>query len=195
MWPLSHLALAMHLTGMEAMTTGADRDLSAVVASAAAGDDAAFGRIVAAHHEQMYSICVVICRERPMAEEAVQLAWSIAWQKLGSVRQPERLRPWLMSVAVNEAKQLLRKRHRRFDVELAVGAAGEQGGVDPATGIAGLDLRAAMGRMDPDERALLTMRYVFGFDATELSTALGISPAGTRQRLKRLLDRLREELT
>jgi DNA-directed RNA polymerase specialized sigma24 family protein len=51
-----------------------------------------------------------------------------------------------------------------------------------------------MQRLDPDDRALLTMRYVFGFDATELSTALGISPAGTRTRLKRLLDRLRQEL-
>jgi DNA-directed RNA polymerase specialized sigma24 family protein len=38
------------------------------------------------------------------------------------------------------------------------------------------------------------MRYVAGFNATELSTALGISPSGTRNRLERLLGRLREEL-
>jgi RNA polymerase sigma factor (sigma-70 family) len=179
---------------MEAMTKTADRDLSAALASAAAGDDIAFGGIVAAHQNEMYSICVIVCRDRPMAEEAVQAAWSIAWKKLGSVRQPERLRPWLISVAVNEAKQLLRKRRRRTEVEIAVDASERPGGIDPATGVAGMDLRAAMQRLDPDDRALLTMRYVFGFDATELSTALGISPAATRQRLKRLLDLLRQDL-
>jgi RNA polymerase sigma factor (sigma-70 family) len=179
---------------MEAMTKALDPDISAAIASAAAGDDLAFGRIVATHHNEMYSICVVICRDRPLAEEAVQAAWSIAWKKLGSVREPERLRPWLVSVAVNEAKQLLRKRRRRSEVEVAVGAFDKPGGVDPAASVPGLDLRAAMQRLDPDDRALLTMRYVFGFDATELSTALGISPAGTRTRLKRLLGRLRQEL-
>ena len=76
---------------MEAMTKTADRDLSVALASAAAGDDIAFGSIVAAHQNEMYSICVVVCRDRLMAEEAVQAAWSIAWKKLGSIRQPERL--------------------------------------------------------------------------------------------------------
>jgi len=46
-----------------------------------------------------------------------------------------------------------------------------------------------------DDRTLLAMRYVAGFDATEIADALGSSPAAIRQRLKRLLDRLREELT
>ncbi len=176
------------------MTNTADRDLSVALASAAAGDDIAFGSIVTAYQNEMYGICVIVCRDRLMAEEAVQAAWSIAWKKLGSVRQPERLRPWLISVAVNEAKQLMRKRRRRSEVEVVVDASEKRGGTDPATGVDGMDLRAAMQRLDPDDRALLTMRYVLGFDATELSTALGISPAGTRQRLKRLLDLLRQDL-
>jgi DNA-directed RNA polymerase specialized sigma24 family protein len=89
---------------MVAMTKTVDGDLSATLASAAAGGDMAFAQIVATHQEQMYSICVAVCRDRTMADEAVQAAWSIAWKKLGSVRQPERLRPWLASVAVNEAR-------------------------------------------------------------------------------------------
>ena len=179
---------------MEVMTKAAGSDLSEIIASAAAGDDIAFGRIVAAHHEEMFSICVLVCRDRVMAEEAVQSAWSIIWRKIGTVREPERLRSWLVRVAVNETKQLLRKRSRRSEVEIAVDVPEVAGGLDPATGIAGIDLRAAMQHLEPDERALLAMRYVFNFDATELSTAIGISPAGIRQRLKRLLDRLRQEL-
>jgi len=49
-------------------------------------------------------------------------------------------------------------------------------------------------RIDPDDRALLAMRYVAGFDSNELAVALGISPSGTRNRLERLRKRLRQEL-
>jgi RNA polymerase sigma factor (sigma-70 family) len=176
------------------MAGTAERDLGSIVESAARGDEIAFGRIVAAYQEQMYSICVVMCRDRSLAEEAVQLAWSRIWRKLGTVREAAKLRPWAISIAVNEARQLLRKRRARARVEVTADPAERPGGIDPATGIAGLDLRDAMGRLDPDDRALLTMRYVLGFEATELATAIGLSPAATRQRLKRLLDRLRRDL-
>ena len=73
-------------------------------------------------------------------------------------------------------------------------ASSEPGGVDPATGIDNMDLDSALDRLDPEERALLAMRYVAGFDATELAAALGISPSGTRTRLERLLSRLRRDL-
>jgi RNA polymerase sigma factor (sigma-70 family) len=51
-----------------------------------------------------------------------------------------------------------------------------------------------MGRLDPDDRALLALRYVAGFDSNELAKAIGISPSGVRNRLERLLKRLHEEL-
>ena len=150
------------------MTRPASRELPGLLSSAASGDEVAFGRIVAAHQAEMYGISVVVCRDRALAEEAVQAAWSKAWKKLGSVREPARLRPWLISIAVNEAKQLLRKRRRRTEIEVHADGSEKPGGLDPATGIAGIDLRAAMQRLDPDDRALLTRRYVFGFDSTEL---------------------------
>jgi DNA-directed RNA polymerase specialized sigma24 family protein len=38
------------------------------------------------------------------------------------------------------------------------------------------------------------MRYVAGFDSTELAAALGISPPGVRSRIERIRARLRQEL-
>jgi len=84
-----------------------------------------------------------------------------------------------MRVAVNEAKHLARRGRRRGEIEVRADASAEPGGVDPATGIDAIDLRAAMDRLAPDDRALLALRYGAGFDATELSTALGLSPSGT----------------
>lgn len=189
-----HLPSAEHLTGMEAMTRLADGDLAGVIASAVAGDDIAFGHIVAAYEAEMHRICVAVSRDQALAADAVQAAWAIAWRKLGSVREPGRLRPWLVAIAVNEAKQLMRKRQRRSRVEALSATPASAGAVDPATGIDSLDLDAALMRLDPDDRALLAMRYVAGFDAAELSIAIGLSPSGTRSRLERLLARLREDL-
>jgi RNA polymerase sigma-70 factor (ECF subfamily) len=180
---------------MGAMAEATQQDLTGVIESAAAGDEVAFARIVGAYHEDMRRVCAVVCADDAVAEDAVQAAWAIAWRKLRSIREPQRLRAWLVSVAVNEGKQLLRKRHRRSEVELTVDASRTPGGIDPAIGIDLVDLRAALARLDPDDRALLAMRYIAGFDATELSAATGLSPAGTRTRLHRLIERLRRELT
>jgi len=99
-----------------------------------------------------------------------------------------------VSVAVNETKHLLRSRGRRWRMELANASDAVAGG-DPAAGIDTLDLRAAVQRMHPDDRALLIMRYGMGFNATELAIATGKTPTAIRQRLKRLVDGLREDLT
>ena len=68
---------------------------ASTVADAAAGDADALARIVGAHHDDMARVCYVICGDQDMAQDAVQAVWPIAWRKLGSLRDPERLRPWL----------------------------------------------------------------------------------------------------
>ena len=172
----------------------ATRQLGHDLASAAAGDEIAFQHIIATYHEDLRRVCQAISGDHAIADDATQAAWLIAWKKLHTVHGPDQLRPWLMSVAVNEAKKLMSKRRRRAEVEVATDPSGEAGGIDPATGVSAVDLRAALSRLDPDDAALLAMRYVAGFDSNELGLATGKSPAATRQRLKRLLDRLRKDL-
>lgn len=191
---MSHWSHAIRLLGMGAMTRVAQGDIEGTVASVASGDDVAFARIVDAYHEDMRRVCAFVARDEALAEDAVQLAWAIAWRKLGSVRDPGRLRPWLVSVAVNQARDLLRKRRRRSEAELVGDSLLVAGDLDPATGIEVLDAIAAMDRLEPEDRALIAMRYVLGFDATELASAIGLSPSGTRTRLERVLVRLRQEL-
>ena len=178
---------------MQAMTQSAEPNLADVLASASRGDDAAFARIVETYDGDMYRVSVAIAGDQTIAADGVQAAWTIAWKKISTIREPERLRPWLVSVAANETKKLLNKRTRRSEIE-HIDRAGDGGAVDPATGVASIDLRAALAQLDPDDRALLAMRYVAGFNATELADAIGLSPPGTRARLQRLLARLRTEL-
>jgi RNA polymerase sigma-70 factor (ECF subfamily) len=130
------------------------------------------------------------------ADEAVQAAWAIAWRKLGSLRDASRVRPWLASIAINEARRTHKAARRLNVVEIAMSAdQRNNANGDPAVGISSIDLRNSLARLGADDRALLALRFVYGFDSTEIATALGLSASGARSRLSRLLQRLQGELS
>lgn len=192
--------------------------LRGMVASAASGDEVAFARIVAAHHDDMARVSFVVCGDVTLAQDAVQAAWPKVWAKLGTVRDPSRLRPWLVSVAANEAKQLARSRNRRWVREVPIedgegsiathsrsptgsrgqrgawspGGAGGRG--DPGDRAGELDLANALATLDPDDRILIALRYAAGLTSDEIGRVIGMTGGGVRARLARLLNRLREEL-
>jgi RNA polymerase sigma factor (sigma-70 family) len=124
---------------MEAMVrdTGA---AASIVRLAAAGDTVAFARIVGAYHADMVRVAYVVSGgQQDVADDAVQAAWSAAWRKLGSLRDPQRLRQWLVSVAANEARQACRRQRHRTP---------ENGGAGHGTRRA----RARAGRPSPPPR-------------------------------------------
>jgi RNA polymerase sigma factor (sigma-70 family) len=174
-----------------------DDSLRAAVARATGGDEVAFARIVAAHHDDMARVAFVVCGDVELAQEAVQAAWQKAWVKLASIRAADRLRPWLVSIAANEARQLIRSRNRRWLRETAIDGDEETGarpGTDPASRAAQLDLANALAGLEPDDRTLIALRYAGGLTSDEIGRAIGMTGGGVRARLARLLTRLREEL-
>jgi RNA polymerase sigma factor (sigma-70 family) len=58
-----------------------------------------------------------------------------------------------------------------------------------------VELGRALATLKPDERRLIALRYVSGFSSPEIAPMLGLSPEGVRSRLKRILNRLRKELS
>jgi RNA polymerase sigma-70 factor (ECF subfamily) len=158
---------------------------------AIAGDEVAFARIVSAHHDDMARIAFFVCGDLDVAEEAEQAAWAVAYRRLNDLRDPDRLRPWLMSIAANQARQIARSRRRRTVRELAVGDQGLPPNVDHA---AMIDLAAAVGRLDPKDRAIVGLRFIGGFESAEIGRAVGMTSSAVRVRLHRLLGRLRKDL-
>jgi RNA polymerase sigma factor (sigma-70 family) len=163
------------------------------VERAVAGDQLAFARIVAAYHLDLVRVAFVICGDERLAEDAAQSAWWIAWAKLASLRDPDRLKSWLVAVAANEARKIVRRENRRGIMELRV-TPDPAPRADPASAIDHVDLANALGHLKPEDRALVALRYAADLDSSELGPALGMTPSGVRTRLSRLLDRLRKEL-
>jgi RNA polymerase sigma-70 factor (ECF subfamily) len=167
-------------------------NVAAMVAGARAGDEAAFTSLVATYHQDLVRVAFAITGDPDMAADAAQLAWNRAWRKLTSVREATQIRSWLVAIAANEARQLLRRQRRRTVVEIQV--APEPGPRTTDQSASRVDLANALGRLSPEDRELLALRYVIGLDATEIGALRRISPSGTRARLARVLARLRKEL-
>jgi RNA polymerase sigma-70 factor (ECF subfamily) len=166
--------------------------IASTVERAAAGDELAFARIVGAYHLDLVRVAYAICGDEALAEDAAQAAWWIAWRKLPSLRDPSRLKGWLVAVAANEARKLARREHRHGIVELRV-AADPSSEADVSREIDHVDLANALNHLKPEDRALVAMRYAADLDSSELAPLLGLSASGVRTRLSRLLDRLRKE--
>jgi RNA polymerase sigma-70 factor, ECF subfamily len=170
--------------------------MTAALQQAVAGDEAAFARIVAVYHADLVRVAYGVCGDPDLAQDAAQAAWLVAWRKLRTVREPDHLRSWLVAVAANEARHLVRRRHRGDVVEIALDPvdAADPGADDQSAEIRRLDLANALHRLSPDERSLIAMRYGAGLDSSEIAPLLGISASGVRQRLVRTMAHLRKEL-
>ncbi|SRR5690349_10305500 len=165
---------------------------SALLDNARAGDEAAFTRIVARYHPDLLRIGFVVSGDVDIAAEAAQSAWVVAWRRLGDLRDGTNLRPWLMSIAANEARQATRSQRRRSLREIAV----LEPSTPPEDALTAdrIDLANALTTLEPRDRELLGLRYLAGMDSTEIGRVVGMSATAVRSRLARARERLRKEL-
>ena len=74
-----------------------------LLSRAQSGEREAFTELVERHHDELVRITFAITGDIDDARDAAQLAWIKAWQQLRSVREPERLRTWLIAHAFDSA--------------------------------------------------------------------------------------------
>lgn len=180
---------------MNALAVTAQTATAELLDLARTGDRDAFTELVERHHEELVRIAYAITCDLDGARDAAQLAWLKAWQRLPSIREPERLRTWLVAIAANEARQNVRARSRRQVREITPVERDLERPAETGTPTADrMDLSAALVRLKATDRQLLALRYVAGMTAEEIGPAIGLSASGVRTRLSRLVQRLREEL-
>ena len=97
-------------------------------------------------------------------------------------------------MAANEARQIIRRQRGRSVVEISAADVATAAG-DPSLRAQAIDLDAALRQLSPDDRAILALRHVGGYDATEIGRALGMSPATVRTRLARAIAQLKKDLS
>src|SRR3984957_1749235 len=146
-------------------------------AAIVAGDPEGIAEAYDSYALPLYSYCRSLLHEPADAADAVQDTFLIATAKLGSLRDPGKLRPWLYAVARNEC-------YRRLRAGVTTSALDEAGdmtaeAVDVASAIEQAEVRQfvrdAIAGLNPGERDVIELSLVHGLDSDELADALGVS--------------------
>ena len=150
----------------------------------------ALERLLDEYGRLLQGVAFHILRSHADAEEVVIDTMVSAWERIGSLRDPSALRPWLLHIA---ARHALARRRRRApaSVPLLDGSSiATSGEADPDR----VSLAGALDDLPPRMRACLSLHYYAGLTVAETAAALGISPNTVKFHLKTGLDRLRTAL-
>lgn len=177
---------------------GRPREERDLVLRAQGGDARAYDDLVRPHHTIAFRVAYLITRNAADAEDAAQDALAKAWRALGRFRAGEPLRPWLLQIVANEARNRRRSAGRRDQLTLRAAGAVSSGEAAPSPEELALGaderqaLLAALDRLPEPAREILACRYLLELSEEETAQALGLRLGTVKSRSARALDRLRE---
>ncbi len=164
-----------------------------------AGDQEAFGELADRYAGPLSALAYDRLGSVADAQDAVQETLLTAFQRLSSLREPERFGAWVYEILRNTCA--MKVRGQVIDRK-AVSALRERRSGDAS--LAPLDqaeaqerselLRQAVAGLTPPLREIVVLRYLGGTPRQEAAAILGISLAAADKRLERALRELRTKL-
>ncbi|GAA3204833.1 RNA polymerase sigma factor [Microbacterium terregens] len=162
---------------------------------------AAAERVARASYGRILAVIAVATRDVALAEDALSDAFEKAlraWPESGIPDNPE---GWLVTVARNRLRDLMRSSAARTSAPLLESILGSDDR-DAATVLADRDripdkrlellFACAHPAIDPGIRTPLMLQVVLGFDAAQIARAFAVEPATMAQRLVRAKRRIRD---
>jgi RNA polymerase sigma-70 factor (ECF subfamily) len=178
----------------------AQSDEQRLIAAAKAGDQRAYGQLLERHQAVAFRAACLITGSAAEAEDATQEACVKAWLSLQRFRSGAPFRPWLVRIAMNEARNRRRGAGRRATLVLRLSPEPVGAGAAPSAeteALAGEErarLAAAVARLREDDQFVIAARYFLGLSEAEAAIALGLRLGTVKSRLSRALGRLQSEL-
>jgi RNA polymerase sigma factor (sigma-70 family) len=150
-----------------------DRDIvAAIVANDPAGLAAAYDR----YAPDLFSYCQVLLTEPADASDAVQDTFVIAAEKVGALRDPDRLRPWLYAVARNGCHRRLRGRDSATPLDESAEVSDDT--ADLGAGLEQAEIRelvwAALAGLTESEREIIELTLGHELTGADLADTLGV---------------------
>lgn len=161
--------------------------------------DAAFADLVGAHETAVFSVALRVCGHDVDAEDLTAETFLRAWAALRAWPAERvaalELRPWLVTICLNQWRNDLRRRSRRPRTEALGPAHPPASGETPEAGAerahdAGRLARALRG-LPERQRVAVVLRHVAGFSYAEVAAVLRCPEATARSHVARGLERLR----
>lgn len=161
-------------------------------------DEPAFAALVQRHGPMVRAVCRRIVRDPHTADDAFQAVFLVLARKGGSVRQADRLGPWLHRVAVRVATRAARDAKQRLTREVLLPTALDQATAPLPTGLdpdqAAL-LHAEIDRLPDRDRLPIVLCDLQGLTHEQAAARLGWPVGSVKGRQSRARDRLRDRLS
>ncbi len=148
------------------------------------GDIDAFAELVRRHQDRVYHLACRMTQSPADAADLTQETFLRAHRKLHRYREGHSVGNWLLAMCANLTKNMFRTRTRQRQAdaghaEMRVLQAPDRGHPDrPA-------LEHALARLDPKERAAVTLHYMEGLSLPEVAEVLRIGLSATKMRVHR----------
>lgn len=181
---------------------GAD-DVALLAERARDGDTAAFGRLVDLFQDEIFRMVYYRTRSRPDAEDLTQDVFLQAFKNLGKLKDFDRFRAWLYSIAVNRVRDFYRKKR----LLSFFGLMGEEGSSEapedkPDRGPGALEqlvreefwvrVRQLSETFSGAEREVFFLRFLDNLSIKEISHTLHKSESAVKTHLYRALQKFRD---
>jgi len=185
--PAGVVERALSETARPALDSNPD---AALVKAARRGDCAAFSALYNAHSGWLLAVLWRLAGgDKGLAEDWLQDAFVLAWNRLDQLREPGAFGGWLKRLAVNVA--LSEKRRgtlTRVDVDAEASAP------EPPWPCADLDLERAIARLPARARQVLVLFHLSDLGHAEIAALMGIEPGTSKAQLHRARTLLKEML-
>ncbi len=174
----------------------ADFDL---VQQARQGDLAAWETLMLTHQEAVFRLAYLLLGDPDDAEDIAQEVFIRAYHALHRFDKTRPLRPWLLRITSNLARNRRRSLGRYFAALQRFGRgeaalAGDAAEVE-AESIRQRNARSlwqAVQRLNAADQQVIYLRHFMGLSVEETATVLDVAPGTVKSRLHRALGRLRQ---
>ncbi|GAB4425832.1 MAG: RNA polymerase sigma factor [Bacteroidia bacterium] len=162
------------------------------------GDQTAFGQLVQRYQARVAATVIGMLGPGEDAEDVGQEVFIRFYRSLDQYRGEAALATYLTRIAINLSLNALKRRRRRQRWQRLWGDSAVPDLPDPAQDNDRDDDRAlleqGLRRLDPDARAVITLRLIEGYSTQETADLLGIKLGTVLSRLSRAQEKLRQIL-
>lgn len=143
----------------------------------------------------MYRACFAIVHNAAIAEEAVQETFAKAFRKRRRLADADSLRAYLLQIAKNTARDVMRTAQRRRTIDRERPTVEDDAVTTPLPGVEAAEsvaLYDCLELLAPSTRQALFMHHQDATPWQDIATTVGLAIDTIRMRVKRALRELRE---
>ena len=164
-----------------------------LVAEVLRGEKASFEVLVQRYQRAVMGAALAVLGDFHAAQDAAQDAFIVAYRKLGTLRNGDRVAPWILRLARRRAVELSRQQAKRRQGSIRPDLANVSS--DSRLDDAAREVFAAIDSLPPRQRQAILHRYCDGLSVQETARAMGIVVGTATKCLSRAYARLRQILS